>query len=274
MSGPFELNSGFFPGELASMALGPWSNVSRSESGLVSFSSAADEDATVEAPHWCVDLDGDLSQALAMLEAGDRSLLDTETRLVQISDRFDRTIEIARTSEAGQVSFSSEVLPDSESRLLDDWNDAFAPARHGEATENIPRAAAKSRWSEMAASARSAIEAVWRLVSQHSWVDTRLRGRLVASTFMTVSGDTRLTVGPQLTAETAFLHRRSFSLAVRTRDAWARLLTSVLQISARIARVAAVPHSFVTALPIVWKFARNVLAEIDTLRQLSRQHQT
>ncbi|HWU88706.1 MAG TPA: hypothetical protein VN253_15675, partial [Kofleriaceae bacterium] len=91
-------------------------------------------------------------------------------------------------------------------------------------------------------------------------IETHLEGALVARSITTLSGDTELWIAPGLSRASAELHARSVAIALRTRQAWARLLALAVACSGRIAALGA--SSGVTALPLVWRFLRDVLREV------------
>jgi len=92
-------------------------------------------------------------------------------------------------------------------------------------------------------------------------IETHLDGALVAHSLTTLSGDTELWVAPRLSIAGARLHARSVSIAVRTRHAWARILTLIVRGTSRLLALG-LPTAGLAALPLVWSFVRDVLREI------------
>jgi hypothetical protein len=100
-------------------------------------------------------------------------------------------------------------------------------------------------------------------------IETHASGALVAHSIMTLSGDTELWTVPRLSLADARLHARSVAVAVRTRHAWARILTLVIAGCGRILTLG-LPAAGVSALPLVWRFVRDLLREVRGLNAAPR----
>jgi len=95
-------------------------------------------------------------------------------------------------------------------------------------------------------------------------IETHVSGALVAHSIMRLSGDTELWTIPRLSLADARLHARSVAVAVRTRHAWARILTLVVSGCGRMIMLG-LPAAGVSALPLVWRFVRDLLREVRQL---------
>jgi hypothetical protein len=270
MASPFELSAGFLPDELAPLAIGPWSRPPAPAGGLLSFSSSSTE---IDATRWCVNLDEDPAQALAVLDEGDRRLADSQARLDELPVRLERVLAMAAAPPASQISFSGASPSSAESRLLADLAALGGTARDaGFSDVAQPDAArARDRWRDLAVRTRAAVEAILRLITHAAWVETRVRGVTMARTTMSWMGDTHTQLTRLATPRTAQLHARSVALAVRSRDAWGRLIAIVMQTSLRLARITATPGGLIAAMPLIWELVCSVLAELDARREPLRQ---
>ncbi|HWN69584.1 MAG TPA: hypothetical protein VNM90_18205 [Haliangium sp.] len=289
MASPFELSAGFLPDELAPLAIGPWSRAPATADGLVSFSTSgtalgfapgagpgagpeATSEVIIDATRWCVNLDEDPAHALAVLDDGDRRLADSQAELDQLPVRLERVLAMASAPRVGEISFSGAPLSSAESRLLADLaavgGVAGGPGIPDDASGDM--AGGRARWRDLAMRARSAIEAILRLITHAAWVETRVRGVTMARTAMSWTGDTRTELTPLVTPGTARLHARSVALAVRSRDAWGRLVAIVMQTSLRLARIMAAPNGLIAAMPLIWELACSALAELDARREPRR----
>lgn len=92
-------------------------------------------------------------------------------------------------------------------------------------------------------------------------IETRVEGALVAQSITTLSGDTELWTAPRLSLGGARLHARSVAVAVRTRHAWARIVTLTVRGAGRLV-VLGLPGGVLSAVPLVWRFVRDVLREL------------
>jgi hypothetical protein len=68
-------------------------------------------------------------------------------------------------------------------------------------------------------------------------------------------------MAPGLSLAAGRLHARSVAVAARTRHAWARVLTLVVSSGGRLLALG-LPAGGVSALPLVWRFLRDVLREV------------
>jgi hypothetical protein len=91
-------------------------------------------------------------------------------------------------------------------------------------------------------------------------IETRVAGALVARTLTSLASDTELWIGPGLTPAGGALHARSVAVAARTRHAWARILTLVVTFVRRLAVLGI--SGGAAALPMAWRFLRDVLREV------------
>jgi hypothetical protein len=92
-------------------------------------------------------------------------------------------------------------------------------------------------------------------------IETRIDGVLVACSSSTLSGDTELWISPRLSITAAALHARSVAVAVRTRDAWLRILAMIVVYGTKLA---ALGFGSIAALPVVWRLLSDVLREART----------
>jgi hypothetical protein len=114
------------------------------------------------------------------------------------------------------------------------------------------------------------LERVADLARGRSRIETRVEGALVARSTTTLTGDTELWIAPRLSVSGARLHARSVAVAVRTRHAWARVLTLTVRGASRFA-VLGLPGGVVSAVPVVWRFVRDVLRELHRRDAVLRQ---
>lgn len=105
------------------------------------------------------------------------------------------------------------------------------------------------------------LDRVADLARGRSRIETRVEGALVAQSITTLTGDTELWIAPRLSLTGARLHARSAGVAVRTRHAWARILTLTVRGAGRLAMLG-LPGGAISAVPLVWRFVRDVLREL------------
>jgi hypothetical protein len=105
------------------------------------------------------------------------------------------------------------------------------------------------------------LDRVADLARGRSRIETRVEGALVAQSITTLTGDTELWIAPRLSLTGARLHARSAAIAVRTRHAWARVLTLTVRGAGQLAMLG-LPGGALSAVPLVWRFVRDVLHEL------------
>jgi hypothetical protein len=105
------------------------------------------------------------------------------------------------------------------------------------------------------------LDRVADLARGRSRIETRVEGALVAQSITTLTGDTELWIAPRLSLTGARLHARSAAVAVRTRHAWARILTLTVRGAGRLTMLG-LPGGAISAVPLVWRFVRDVLREL------------
>jgi hypothetical protein len=137
-------------------------------------------------------------------------------------------------------------------------------------TSGAPRGLDRLAWSAAPAPAElepepgrlaQLLDRVADLARGRARIETRIAGALVAQSITTLSGDTELWAAPRLSLSGAHLHARSVAVAVRSRHAWARILTLTLRGASQLA-VVGLPGGALSAVPLVWRFVRGVLREL------------
>lgn len=263
-------------GDLASaipeLSVGPWSCAT---AGLVAFDAA---DAP-PVPRWRVGLGRDDEANHLALAGGEHSVAHTHAVLDDVPLRLDRAIdqalaELSRASSpparGGPARPVAAGLA-AESRLL-------AALVGAEPVAPLP-----SEWTAWAAEPGAApsppsatpapddtgriertLARIADLARGRARIETQVEDALVAHSVMTLSGDTDVWITPRLSVISARLHARSVAVAARTRHAWARILTLVVRGCVRLAALG-LPAAGVTALPVVWRFLRDLLREVRAL---------
>jgi hypothetical protein len=264
---------------LPDLAVGPWRCA---PAGLVAFDAGEPS-----APRWRVDLGRDAAASHHALAGGERSVAETHALLDDVprrlADALDRALA-ARTRTSGSspplapalVSAHGESPTWGTHALAGAVAAALAPERAAEARliaalagDTAPLELARLAWSaEPEAPAEhepgrlaQLLDRVADLARGRSRIETRVEGALVAQSITTLTGDTELWIAPRLSLTGARLHARSAAVAVRTRHAWARILTLTVRGAGRLAMLG-LPGGAISAVPLVWRFVRDVLREL------------
>jgi hypothetical protein len=106
------------------------------------------------------------------------------------------------------------------------------------------------------------VEQVEKLVGNYAHVETVQGGRMIGRTAVSWMGDFDTWWRFTATAEERDLHRQAVHLALESRMALVRVATVVVTGAFEIAAKAGIPGAQVLLLPAVWRFVRDVLAEL------------
>lgn len=217
-----------------------------------------------------------------MLHGGEREVAHAHAVLDDLPDRIERALavatrELTRAPSAGSSPAGGAAL----SWSLSTSAPLRAPGRSAEAqliralcgapVNASPRASAASlSWSSGAPDDEPGrlaqlLDRVADLARGRARIATHIEGALVAHSVTTLSGDTELWLASRLSLGEARLHARSVAIAVRTRNAWLRILTLLARAASRLVALG-LPAGGVAALPVLWRFVRDVLAEIRARR--------
>lgn len=254
----FELR-GALGAALEDLGMGPWRHRTTSaQVGPQSFAASYDQHTDDQPPVWSVDIgSGDLAHIHVDFDRGARSVAHARASIDNILERISNTLEHPDVADASQA-------PEAEAELLETMS-VLRQAPLGQSAGPVSFGSDDSGWRAMAEKARTALSGIERMATYPTWVETRVFGQLVARTGVTWLGDTENLATPNLQPALIELHRRAVATSLQTRNAWTRLLVTVVHGSARIAATIG-PGGSIKALPIAWSFTRRVLAEVKYLR--------
>jgi hypothetical protein len=220
--------------------------------GAVSFAVGETEP---EAPTWRVALPALPEAAQAVLRAKNRAL-HLAQRDLQRADRqlkdLDPTGVAVAFSMTDELAAPKADLMQSLTRYQEREAVAFSLFRREPAP---PDASAYAQWTAFVAQ-------IQRMVGHYARVETVLGDVAIGNTAVGWTGDFATTWGDNITEQSMRVHTRSVHLALRSRIALVRIVSVVATGAAGLAVKAAVPGGQVLLLPAVWKFVRDVLAEL------------
>ena len=96
-----------------------------------------------------------------------------------------------------------------------------------------------------------------------AWVETTQGGRMLGRSALGWSGDLETIYQVETNPDQVGLHQRSLAAAVKTRHTVLRTFIFTAQGAAKLAAMISAPGGLLLALPAVWKFANQALAEIN-----------
>lgn len=219
---------------------GPW----QAQAVGSSFSLAEQPDVI-----WQARLPDDPAAAQAALRAALAQLGAHEAALATVEQRLQRVA-------SGAISFST-ALPPAEQALLNGlW--AAQPEGASFGLSDALQAQWQAAQEQIAALSAQAREAL----GGYATVETVQGGRLIGRTRINWHGDARSLLRAGIDATQAALHHQTLALALRSRAGLLRLVGLIGRGAAIVATMVASPAGAVMALPAVWQFVQEVLAEV------------
>jgi len=268
--------------DLPALAIGPWTRTLPANMAFAPAVDSPDLSRTPSAPSaneslWRVDLAGSTDASRSALSEGEHSVASIHAALDDLPRRLDLAVHHARSPAwvAASGHPTNESLPLAESALA---TALVGPAR-GEPVGRAERAWRTEPGERVDGDGdgdgdrdprriEQSLARIADLVRGRARIETWRAGALVARSVMTISGDTECWTARGLSQTDAALHARSVIVAARTRSAWARVLVVVVRGCRRLL-VLGLPSLSVAALPLIWRFVRDVLREY---RRLGRGH--
>ena len=230
--------------------LGLWSVP---QEDAVSFSAGAA--APPEEPTWRIELPESPKEAQAILAGQIQASKLAHQDLANVNRDL---IHIGRTEA---VSFStSDPLLAQKSELLATLDAFQSPVSYGLFSRKDKKKGSEDHESHQQWLAF--VERVQQTVAHYARIETALAGRDVGRTAVGWTGDFATTWEPNVTIEMMRTHRQSVHLALDSRIALIRIVSIVATGAAGLAVKAAIPGGQVLLLPAIWRFVRDVLAEL------------
>lgn len=101
-----------------------------------------------------------------------------------------------------------------------------------------------------------------RRATRMARVETSLAGREIATTDVTILGDTSTQLRPGVSRDDVRVHARALDAVLRKRRSWVTIVMKTLQTAALLSTA----NPFI-ALPAAWRFIRDVQAEVKKLEE-------
>jgi hypothetical protein len=222
--------------------------------------------APPEEPTWHIELPESPERAQAILAGQIRAAERTREDLARVSQ------ELAGIDRTERVSFSRpDGTPDpllaQKTELWEALDTFQSPVSAASATQYslFDRKDTKRKNEESHRQWLAFVERVQQIVANYARIETTLADFDVGSTTVSWTGDFETTWQPGITVEMMQTHRQSVHLVLSSRIAWIRIVSVVATGAAGLAIKASIPGGQVLLIPAVWKFVRDVLAELRKL---------
>lgn len=237
-----------------STLLSMWQALPAAESEAVSFGLPEESAGTASASLWRLDLPAgeDAERQLSHIEAQAQA---SAAALDDLPARLEALAGLAQGGQAASFEAGAPSLAPAEADLL-----RFMDEMQGRAVTSFE--AGEASWQQARQSFEQAAARLFRLISHQAWVETAQDGRLLGRSALGWSGDLETIYLPGTSPEQVSLHQRSLAAAVKSRHTVLRTFVFTAQGAAKLAVIFSTPGGLLLALPAVWKFANQVLAEV------------
>jgi hypothetical protein len=265
--------------------LGMWTpsvSAAATAPGAVSFSVGGDESDAPQpvVPVFRVNLPADSASAAEAFDASEQYFARVNAALENVPSRLDDLV--ARTQEqqqksasdgTGAVSFDvlafeqQETGPEGDLLALLGDAETEEKITSGEVSFGIGEPVSDA-FLQAKAGFKALIEQFNREVLHYAWVETNVAGSQVARTVVDWSGDAQTVWAEGVDESQVALHNRTLKIATQTRNMRLRLFTTIAGGAAKMATLIATPGGAILALPAVYQFVTQVVAQTKQLQSI------
>lgn len=240
---------------------GLWTTGNTSLHSGVSFSSPFQQSPAV--PIWRVSLPQDLDLASRSLVDAETHLAASQAALEFIPDRINQ-LAVATNDDLQQqivfaVSSTKGNLKPSEKELLVSLRSlyGFDTAQSYSLGEGV-----SIKWSQATQQFQTLMQRMLRIVDNYAWIETCIEQKLQARTIVSWMGDFDTVWSAKFNSSQIELHNRSVVLAIASRNTLIRTFALAAQGAIKFSVLAATPGGTILAVPTLWRFINQVLAEV------------
>ena len=221
-------------------------------------------------PVWSLNLPADPQAARATLSQRQDLLLSSQMALNDVPLRIDDLVQHARATGGVGLSFappSAEALPDPEADALGLLHALELPA----VGVSFAAGSEEQRGLNQAFEQFKAdMDNLTRLITHFAWVETQQDGLLIGRTIVGWSGDLDMLWRTGLTPQARELHQRSLSQALASRNILLHATVVTVRSAAKLAVLLTTPGGAVLAIPVAWKFIKEVMADIEKYKLIAQ----
>jgi hypothetical protein len=242
--------------DTASELFGLWAVVPQL-SDEISASVAASAGA-VDSPVWRANYTEDPGSAEANLAMGEARLNVSKKVLGKVPERLNRLMERQPAALDFGVSLPEEISAKPEAELLallQEIQKSGEPVSYGMGEKFL------FGWEQESQQFMTVLDRVCRFAACYGRVETRMQEQLLAQTTISWTGDINTAWKAGLTPEQVRLHQRTLALALESRDTLLRTVLMATQLAVKLSVLLSTPGGVILALPAVWRFIHQVLAE-------------
>lgn len=221
-------------------------------------------------PVWRLDLPADPQAAQSTLSQRQELLLTSQMALADVPDRIESLVQHARASGGVGISFApppAEALPEPESDALELLHALEMPAVGlSFAAGSEERRGLDNAFTQFKAD----MDNLMRLVTHFAWVETQQDNLLIGRTIVGWSGDLDMLWRSGLAPQAQELHQLSLSQALASRNILLHAAVVTVRSAAKLAVLLTTPGGAVLAIPVAWKFIKEVMADIEKYKLIAQ----
>lgn len=221
-------------------------------------------------PVWRVDLPADPQAAQATLSQRQDLLLTSQMALADVPLRIDDLVQHARATGGVGLSFappSADALPDPEADALGLLHALELPAVGVSfAAGDEEQRGLNQAFDQFKAD----MDNLMRLVTHFAWVETQQDNLLIGRTIVGWSGDLDMLWRTGLTPQAQELHQRSLSQALASRNILLHATVVTVRSAAKLAVLLTTPGGALLAIPVAWKFIKEIMADIEKYKLITQ----
>jgi len=246
-------------------AFGYWQFETTSDKPGGSFEAASTTDETV--PVWRSEFPADPVAAAAALTENENQTQGSIIALNSVPDRIDTLLLQVQLADPAGVSFDITSMPEPEAELLDLVQTINMPAT---GVSFVVGGEDQNKIEEAFAQFDSDMKRLLRLVTHFAWVETEVEGVLLGRSVVSWTGDLDTNWATGLKADIYQLHKRSLIQALATRNIALHAITITAQSAVKLSVLLATPGGAILALPLAWKFVKQILADIQKYKEITK----
>ncbi|HEX5839416.1 MAG TPA: hypothetical protein VFY26_16385 [Anaerolineales bacterium] len=222
-----------------------------------------------------IQLPEDMAAADSAFREREESMRQSARALESIPERLESLVLHTqlqqKTSGSQPVHFGTDMLPDPEAELLSlllvvDTGTESVPLPEGQVDFGIMDEVVLPGIEQARAQLKALLEQLNRELLHFAWIETVLADQIMARTSVRWTGHLNTIWTDGISPSHVSLHARSLRLATHSRALKVRLATTVMSGAAKISALMVNPAGALLALPLVYRYASQILAQAAELR--------
>lgn len=246
---------------IAPTVFGLWATAPLSPAEAIAFDTSADTTSRVppEVPVWRVNLPADMNLAATRLTGGEARLDASREAMKKAPDRLGTFVKAQSAGMAFDISSGGRELAKPEAELLVLLNEIQAgrpPVSFGLGEKLF------GGWQQTTDRFQAFVDRLLKSFAHYIWVETCIQEQYLGRTGVGWTGDMNTVWQQGLSTAQVELHQHSLALALASRGELIRTFSLAVRGAVQLSVLLTMPGSALLALPAVWKFVNQILADL------------